>query len=81
MFPPSLNHAIRNFPEYKEVLEKHYRQNDSFRSLCRDFLDCKRAFEFWCHSSADNKHAHERCQEYKALFAELKDEILKWLVN
>ena len=81
MIPPPLTHAMKQFPEHKNILETHYRQNESFRSLCKDFLDCMRAVEFWCYSSADNKHAHKICQEYRDLFAELKDEIREWLVN
>ena len=81
MIPPPLNHAMKQFPKHKKILEKHYRQNESFRSLCKDFCDCAMAVEYWCKSPTDNNHAHELCQEYKALFAELKDEIMKWLVN
>jgi hypothetical protein len=81
MIPPPLSHAMKQFPEHKEFLAKHYRKNEVFRSLCRDFLDCRRAVEFWCQSSPDNKHADEICQEYKALFAELKDEIARWQLS
>lgn len=80
IIPPPLNHAMKQLPKHKKILEKQYRQNETFRSLCEDFLDCKRAVEFWCHSSADNKQAHKICLDYKALFAELKDEIARWLL-
>jgi len=81
MIPPPLNHAMKQFPEHKNILETHYRKNESFRSLCKDFRDCAKAVEYWCQSPPDNKHSHELCQEYKVLLAELKDEITKWLVN
>jgi hypothetical protein len=81
MIPPSLNHAMKQFPEHKNILETHYRKNESFRSLCKNFHDCAMAVEYWCKSAPDKKHVRELCEEYKALFAEFKDEITKWLVN
>ena len=76
-----LKHAMKQFPEHKNILETHYRKNESFRSLCKDFRDCAVAMEYWCKSHPDKEHVHELCEEYKSLFAELKDEIRKWLVK
>lgn len=81
MIPPTLKLAIKHFPGHKNTLETLYCQNESFRSLCKDFRDCVQTAQYWCHSLSDKEHAHELCEEYKALCAELKDEITKWLLE
>ena len=78
MIPPALKLAMKYFPEHKNTLETLYRQNESFRSLCKDFRDCVQAVEYWCHSLSDRELANDLCEEYKTLCAELKDEITKW---
>ena len=81
MIPPTLNLVMKNFPDHKKILETLFRQNESFRSMCEDFLDCVQAMEYWCKSPSDNKNAPELCEEYKALYADLKKEIAKWLME
>lgn len=72
---------MKHFPEHEKTLENLYRQDESFRSLCRDFFDCVRAIDYWCHSSAGNEQAPRLCEEYKALCKDLKKEIIKSLVE
>jgi hypothetical protein len=79
MNPMALNLVIKFFPEHKNTLETLYRQNQSFRSLCQDFRDCVHALEYWCGSLPVKEKASALCEEYKALCADLKDEIMKWL--
>lgn len=73
--------ARRHFPEHKKIMETLYRRNESFRSLCKDFSDCVRAAEYWCNSMSGKEHAAERCEEYKALCADLRKEIARWLAE
>ena len=79
MIPPILDLAVQHFPEHKRILETLYRQNESFRSLCKDFYDCVRAMEYWCKSPTDNVKAPGLCEEYKVLCADLKKEMTEWL--
>jgi hypothetical protein len=79
--PPALKVVRSHFPEGEKILETLYRRNESFRSLCKEFSDCVRAVEYWCHSMLDKEHASERCEEYKALCADLKKEIAQWLAG
>lgn len=79
MFPPTLDLAMKHFPEHKKVLEIIYRQNESFHSLCEDFRDCVLAMEYWCKSPSDNETAPGLCEEYIALCFDLKKEIAKRL--
>lgn len=81
MIPPTLEFVMKYFPEHKTSLEALYRQNESFRSLCADFLDCINAVAYWCGTLPVEKNAPVFCEEYKALCAELKEEITKWLMN
>ncbi len=81
MNPPTLNLVIKFFPGHKNVLETLYHQNESFRSLCKDFRDCVQAVEYWCRSSSDKEHAPRICEEYKVLCADLKKEIMNWLLE
>ncbi len=81
MIPPSLNNAMKHFPEHKKTLENLYRQDESFRSLCEDFFDCVRAINYWCHSSVDCEQAPRLCEEYKILYEDLKKEIAEWLLQ
>jgi hypothetical protein len=37
--------------------------------------------EYWCGYKPPNDNASALCEEYKALYADLKSEIAKWLVE
>ena len=81
VIPPILDLAMQHFPDHKETLETLYRQNETFISLCEDFYDCVQAMEYWCKSPSGKEHVPELCEEYKALCADLKNEIAKWLAE
>jgi hypothetical protein len=73
--------VMKHFPEHEKILEKLYGKNESFRSLCEDFGDCVHSMEYWCGYKPPNDNASALCEEYKALYADLKSEIAKWLVE
>lgn len=75
MIPPALDLTLEYFPEYRKIVKLLFRQDDSFHSLCDDFRDCFQAMEFWCNSPMDNENAASLCDEYKALWMDLKKEI------
>ena len=79
--PSSLSVVIQQFPEQQEKLETLFYQVESFRSLCEDFSDCKRAMEYWSEFMSGKEHASSRGEEYRVLFADLKGEIMKLLAE
>jgi hypothetical protein len=72
---------MQHFPEHKHTLDMLCRRSESFLSLCEDFSDCVRAMEYWCTSPADFENAPAFCEEYKALYENLREEIAKWLAE
>ena len=81
VIPLSLEFAMQQFPDHKEILKRLYRQDEAFISLCQDYQDCVRALEYWRNTRTDKKNRPEHCREYKALCKELKEEIEKWLAE
>ena len=68
--------AVNNyFPAFRELLESLFRENESFRSLCEDFLVCVQAVDYWCHSAQNREDASTYCEEYRALLEDLKNEL------
>jgi putative ribosome biogenesis GTPase RsgA len=81
VIPSSLSVVIQQFPEQQEKLETLFCQVESFRSLCEDFSDCKRAMEYWCEPMSSKEHASARYEEYRDLFEDLKSEITDLLAD
>ncbi len=59
------------------LIERAFRQSESFRSLCEDYHECAAALDRWKHRDAPN--ASLRRQEYAELLVELDREIQRWL--
>jgi hypothetical protein len=65
------------FPGRVSLIERAYRENSSFRSLCRDYRTCAEVLEGWRRS--DDKASSPRSREYAELLSELGREIEWWL--
>ena len=65
------------FPESVSLIERAYRENSSFRDLCRDYRTCAEVLESWRRS--DDEASSARSREYAELLSELGREIASWL--
>ena len=65
------------FPGRDLLIERAYRDNESFRALCRDYRACVAALHRFKQSAA--AEPSPRWQEYAELQVELGDEIKVWL--
>jgi len=63
----------RRFAGRDLAVERLYRDSESFRGLCRDYLACAAALARWQESTS--AEAPSRVQEYSGLLAELTNEI------
>ena len=65
------------FPGSVSLIERAYRENSSFRDLCRDYRACAEVLEGWRRS--DDEASSLRSREYAELLSELGREIESWL--
>ena len=65
------------FAGREELIERAFRHDVTFRSLCRDYRDCHRALARL--RREDSAHAALRRAEYMELLDELGCEIRGWL--
>ena len=67
--------VMDDFPSHRETIKQLFRKDKNFHTLCSDYQQCTRALNFW--SKSDLPKALQRREEYEALLAELKSEILQ----
>jgi hypothetical protein len=72
---PSL--IAKEFPGRDQLIDHAYREDLSFRDLCRDYRKCAVALEDWRRS--DDNAASLRAREYAELLLQLSGEIESWL--
>lgn len=65
------------FPGSVSLIERAYRENSSFRDLCRDYRTCAEVLEGWRRSG--DEASSSRSREYAELLNELSCEIASWL--
>jgi len=63
----------------RDIIEKLYKDDDTFRDIYDDYLKCRKAFQFWTQSSSDDAAA--RRSEYAELTSELEEELIQILNN
>ncbi len=61
------------FSKYRFVIETFYKDDDTFRSIYKDYQTYLDASHFWEQSSSDDAVA--RRNEYKQLVCELEEEL------
>ena len=66
-----------SFPDRDPLIERAFRESQSFRDLCEDYRKCVGALHRWKQLTADE--APPRCQEYTELLVELGRDIQTWL--
>ena len=74
VIPSSVLSVIKRFPEHTAVLQRLFKSDDEFLTLCDDYQMCKEALAYW--SNSDSDQAPSRANEYQSLLKELENEIL-----
>jgi len=67
----------RRFPGRDERVERIFREDPSFRTLCRDYHDCRATLERL--RGHDSASVRNRRREYAELLEELDREIRTWI--
>ena len=70
-------YVLKRFPEHKDDAKRLFRENESFQTMCEDYLKCVKALDHWNRSETDI--APLRRTEYTTLMQELEEEILQEL--
>ena len=72
-----LRQVLDLFPKSSDLIHEHYRDDDEFRSMCRDYADALHAIKTW--QQSDKAEAPKRVKEYQSLVSELQQDIRNWL--
>jgi hypothetical protein len=70
----SLKKVLEKFPEHHLLIEELYRESDSFRSLCEDYVECMEIIKNIDYSECIIRAGYK--QEYETLLHELEEELL-----
>ena len=73
----TLSLILTNFEGSNDIIERTFRQNADFRSLCEDYYTCHQALKRWQVSGA--AAAAQRQQEYTEWLTELEQDVRDWL--
>ena len=65
------------FSEMQHIIKKLYKDDDTFRSIYKDYQTYLDALQFWEQSSSDDAAA--RRSEYTQLVGELEEELMQTL--
>lgn len=66
----------QKFPQQSERIEELYRLNEDFRTLCSDYLLCRRELQKFHYEANEKKTSVE---EYKAIQSELENELFHFI--
>jgi predicted translin family RNA/ssDNA-binding protein len=72
-----LRQVLDLFSNSSDLIREHYRDDDEFRSMCRDYADALHAIKTW--QQSDKAEASKRVKEYQSLVSELQQDIRNWL--
>jgi uncharacterized protein YdcH (DUF465 family) len=72
-----LRQVLGLFPKFSDLIHEHYRDDNEFRSICRDYADALHAIQTWQQSA--KAETPERVKEYQSLVSELQQDIKHWL--
>jgi len=74
VIPSSIFLVIKKFPEHKGAIQRLFKSDDEFLTLCNDYRMCKEALAYW--NISNSEQAPLRVSEYQSLLEELENEIL-----
>ncbi len=78
-FQLNISALTEKFHGFKADIMRLLKERDSFRILCEDYLQCRKALQYW--NQSDAEEAPLRRREYESLLRELEAEILENLTE
>ena len=69
--------VLKRFPEERAALQRLFRENSSFQSLCDDYRECLAALQYWGQSTSGEAPVLARA--YAELLGELEQEVRQFL--
>jgi hypothetical protein len=69
--------VLKRFPQERAALQRLFRENSSFQSLCDDYRDCLAAWQSWEQSTSEEAPA--LAGAYMELLGELEQEVRQFL--
>ncbi len=72
-----LHPVLKRFPKERAALQRLFRENPSFQSLCDDYRDCLAALRHW--EESDSGEAPALAKTYAELMGELEQEVRLFL--
>ena len=69
--------VLERFPDRKDTVKQLFKENETFQSVCEDYLKCAEALRHWSQSASEE--ASVRREEYAELLQDLEAEILQCL--
>ena len=79
LIKPSLFSVISRFPERKQLVQRLFRENETFRTLCDDYGKCVETLSYWNRATSEDSLALR--EDYTALIREIEDEIRQFIEN
>jgi hypothetical protein len=76
---PSLFHIFKKYPNRRDELRGLFKTNESFKSICDDYLQCSEVLNYWNNSSENE--APIRRHEYEQILLDLESEIELFLLK
>ena len=71
----SLSNVLAEFPDHEATIQRLFRENETFQTLCQDYRQCSEALKYWNQSVSEEAPA--RREEYGTLLRDLAEEILQ----
>ena len=68
---------MKRFPEYKRIVQRLFRKNETFRTLCDDYGKCTETVSQWNRSTSED--APVLREEYTELIREIENEIRQFI--
>jgi len=75
----SLFHLLKKYPDRREEVKALFKTDESFKSICDDYLQCDEVLNYWSNSS--KSEAFMRKAEYEQLLADLENELKYYLLK
>lgn len=69
-----LEFIISRFPNYQDCIMELFEESEPFRSLCKDYFDCKKVLT---DSIVTRGTANDLRKEYQVMLSEIEDDLLE----
>ena len=69
--------VMERFPNHKDTVKQLFRESETFRAMCEDYVRCDEALRYW--NQVESEEASTCREEYATLLQDLEAEILQSL--